>query len=248
MAAVRNALVRVARAWRALAPDQRLAAVAAIGLLVSMFLPWYQKNVVVDGRIVAPSITAFGVLSFIEAAIFLISVGVLALLFLRAERRAFHLPGGDGTVVFAAGLWAAFLLFVRVFSRPEVHGNGGTVGIQWGFFIAFVAAGALAYAGWRMRLAARAEPTAAQDPTTRVEPAPPRRPPAPAPRPRAGAAAGASPRQRPRRRPAGPEAPTQIAGQLSFEEDDDLPPPPAWDDPPRPARGSRRGGGAGEGT
>lgn len=196
----------MARAWRALAPDQRLAAVAAIALLASMFLPWYEKNVVVGRALVSDSLSAFAVLSFVEAAIFLVTAGVLALLFFRAERRAFHLPGGDGTVVFAAGAWSAFLLFVRVFSRPDVRGNGSTVGIQWGFFIAFLAAGGLAYAGWRMRLAHHAEPTAAQDPTTRVEPAPAR----PAPAARA----------RPRRRPtAGPDAPTRIAGQLSFEED-----------------------------
>jgi hypothetical protein len=220
VATSRNLLVRVARAWRGLAPDQRLAALAALGLLVSMFLPWYEKSVVIGRSLESDSLTAFGVLSFVEAAIFLVTCGVLVLLFFRAERRAFHLPGGDGTVVFAAGAWAAFLLFVRVFSRPEVHGNGSTIGIQWGFFIAFMAAGALAYAGWRMRSAARLEPTAAQDPTTRVEPAP-----LPATR-----RAGPAPRGRPSRRVAGPDDPTRIAGQLSFEEDEPLRPgeiPPA---------------------
>jgi hypothetical protein len=165
-------LTRVARAWRALAPEQRLAATAALALLLSMLLPWYEKNVVVGRALASDSLSAFGVFSFIEAAIFLVAAGVLALLFFRGERRAFHLPGGDGAVVLAAGLWAALLLFVRVFSRPHVEGHGGTVGIQWGFFVAFLAAGALAYAGYRVRVADRVEPTAAQDPTARVEPAP----------------------------------------------------------------------------
>jgi hypothetical protein len=70
----------------------------------------------------------------------------------------FHLPGGDGTVIFAAGLWATALIFYRVFDRPNVSGDAGTVGIQWGFFIAFVAAGALAYAGQRIRASDRPEP------------------------------------------------------------------------------------------
>src|SRR5205085_4599274 len=48
-----------------------------------------------------------------------------------------------------AGGWAALLIFYRVFSRPP--GNGLPVSIEWGFFLAFLAAGALAYAGWRMR-------------------------------------------------------------------------------------------------
>ena len=33
-----------------------------------------------------------------------------------------------------------------------------TVGIQWGFFFAFLAAAALALAGWRMRQAGHPEP------------------------------------------------------------------------------------------
>jgi hypothetical protein len=233
MVAARNALARLTRAWRSSAPEQRPAALAAVGLLLSMFLPWYEKNVVVGSgdkaRLASDSISAFGVLSFIEAAIFLVTLGVLALLFFRAERRAFHLPGGDGTVIFGAGMWAAFLLFVRVFSRPSVHGNGSTVGIQWGFFLAFLAAGALAYTGWRMRIAARAEPTTAQDPTARVDPVAALAPAtlgAPRPRPR-------GPAQRsPAGRRVSSEERTRIAGQLSFEEDDE-PPRPSWDEPPR---------------
>jgi hypothetical protein len=213
VATVRNGLVRVARAWRALDVEQRRAAAAAVALLVTMFLPWYEKNYFDHGRPVNDSISAFGAVSFIEAAIFLVSLGVLWLLFLRAERRAFHLPGGDGTVIFASGAWATFLLFWRVFDRPDVAGGGATVGIQWGFFLAFVAAGVLTFVGFRLRAGHLAEPTRAQDPTTRVEPTPPPRRPI------------TYTTQRRRRRPAGPEAPTQIAGQLSFEERPDEPPP-----------------------
>jgi hypothetical protein len=164
---------RVARAWMALAPDQRLAAVASIGLFASMFLPWYQKSTVPNGttRFVSSSVSAFGVFSFVEGAVLLVAVAVLALLFFRAERRAFHLPGGDGTVIMAAGIWIAVLLFYRVFDRPSISGSGGTVGIQWGFFIAFVAAGALAYAGSRVRAAHRPEPVpGAADERRRGEP------------------------------------------------------------------------------
>jgi len=211
---VRNGLVRMARAWRALDVEQRRAAVAAVALLLTMFLPWYEKNVVVGRDLASDSVSAFGDVSFIEAAIFLVTLGVLLLLFYRAEQRAFHLPGGDGTVIFGAGAWAAFLLFWRVFDRPDVGGAGATVGIQWGFFLAFVAAGALAFIGFRLRTSHQiAEPTRAQDPTTKVEPAP---------RPAQREIASAGPRRR--RRPAGPDAPTEIAGQLSFEESQDDPP------------------------
>lgn len=148
---------RLRAASGALDGDQRFAAGAALALLVTMFLPWYEKSVVVAGSksFAKDTISAFGAVSFVEAAIFLVSAGVLVLVLARAEGGKFHLPGGDGTVILAAGLWAAGLIFFRVFDRPDVSGDGGTVGIQWGFFVAFVAAGTLAYAGARMRAAAR---------------------------------------------------------------------------------------------
>jgi hypothetical protein len=215
----------MARAWRSLGPDQRLAAVAALGLLLAMFLPWYEKNVVPPGgrTFETDSVSAFGVLSFIEAAVFLVSGGVLVLLFARAERRAFHLPGGDGAVIFAAGLWAALLLFYRVFDRPNVSGEGGTVGIQWGFFVAFVAAGALAYAGQRVRAAHRPEPPLPYESPRAPSPSAanvPARDPARSPSPPAPVAP-VQPRRpdeprRPRRRDA-------LTEQLSLE---DPPPPP----------------------
>jgi hypothetical protein len=151
---------RLRTAYQALERDQRYAAGAAVALLLAMFLPWYEKSVVIPGSrsFTNTSISAFGAVSFVEAAIFLVSAGVLALLLARADQRPFHLPGGDGTVIFAAGLWATLLIFYRVFDRPNISGDGGTVGIQWGFFVAFVAAGALAVAGQRIRAAGRPEP------------------------------------------------------------------------------------------
>jgi hypothetical protein len=151
-------MTRLTRAWGALAPEQRLAAVAALALLITMFFPWYElqslnrKTGAIDSR----SISAFGDVSFVEAAVFLVAAGVIALLFARAERRDFHMPGSDGAVVMIAGGWATLLIFYRVFSRPTGHGY--PVGIQWGFFLAFVAAGTLTYAGWRMRATSTPEP------------------------------------------------------------------------------------------
>jgi hypothetical protein len=152
-------LRRIQRAAAELDPDQRLAGLAALALLVTLFLPWYQKSVAVAGRgLDSQNLTAFGVFTFVEAAIMLVALGVFALLFARGERRAFHLPGGDGTVILGAGAWAALLLLWRVFDRPDVEGVGATVGITWGFFFAFLAAAALAGAGWRIRQADRPEP------------------------------------------------------------------------------------------
>jgi hypothetical protein len=157
---VKASASRLRAACGALDGDQRFAAIAAGALLLAMFLPWYEKSVVIPGSqtFAKDSISAFGAVSFVEAAIFLVSAGVLVLVLARADGGRFHLPGGDGTVILTAGLWACALIFYRVFDRPNVSGAGGTIGIQWGFFVAFVAAGAVALAGERMRAAGRSEP------------------------------------------------------------------------------------------
>jgi hypothetical protein len=170
-----GALVRGRRAWRALTPEGRLAAFAALGLFVAMLLPWYQQNTFVQGRGIVPhDVSAFGVFSFVEAAVLLVAVGVVALLLARAERAAFHLPGGDGAVVMGAGLWAALLLVWRLFDKPGVDAGGVNVGVQWGIFFALAAAGLLAYAGSRMRRAQRpAAPLVRERPPTESPPPPP---------------------------------------------------------------------------
>ena len=152
---------RVRRSWAGLAREQRLAGGAALALFFTMFLPWYSKSYFARGRVFDDDLTAFGAFSFVEAAVLLVAAFVLAMLFARGERRAFHLPGGDGAVIMGAGLWAALLIAYRLFDAPDVKGTtqvGATIGLQWGIFIALLAACVLAYAGWRVRGAHRPEP------------------------------------------------------------------------------------------
>ncbi|HEU0317833.1 MAG TPA: hypothetical protein VFR49_10920, partial [Solirubrobacteraceae bacterium] len=156
---------RLRDAWTALTAEQRLAALAALVLWASMFLPWYGKSVTepIKGSLRAASYTlsAFGAFSFVEAAVLLVASAVLALLFARAERRAFHLPGGDGSVILLAGVWTGVLVFYRMLDKPGTMGNAQlttTIGLQWGIFVALGAAIGLAYAGTRLRAARRPEP------------------------------------------------------------------------------------------
>jgi hypothetical protein len=215
----RGVASRTRGAWRSLTPEQRLAAIAALALLASMLLPWYQEtgNAIVDGRLAAieDSKNAFQVYSFVEAAIFLVAAGVLVLMFARGERRAFHLPGGDGTVVLAAGLWVMFLIFYRQLDKPDGRQEGpinSSVGVQWGIFIAFLLGALLAYAGYRIRAAHVPEPD--------LDAAAPPAPPEPPTRPM-------------RQKPAAPAEPaTTVEGQLSFDEA----PAPAPEPPTQPVR------------
>jgi len=243
-------MTRLSSAWRALTPDQRLAGAASAALFVTMFLPWYQQNAVVNAPRAAPlqsrNLNAFQVFSFVEAAVLLVAVAVLYLLFARGERRSFQLPGGDGTVVFAAGIWVALLLILRLFDKPGIttHGVAANVGIQWGIFFALAAAGLLAAAGSRMRAGARPEPPLLRRPRRTQSPRRPE-PPLSSPggqsEPRDRAAIVLEPEEplaRAARRPPAPRtAPVQRAPrrpvssddatvQLSFE---DHPPDPAPD-------------------
>jgi len=171
---------RMSRAWRKLPSERKLAAGSAIGLFVTLFLPWYQETVIVnastkatDLRLTSASITGWGAFSFVEAAVLLVAVAVLVLLFFRAEDRAFHVPGGDGGVITAAGFWTGVLILWRIFDRAAGQDNHGqyltSSGIEWGIFIALGITGCLAYAGSRIRLAHEPEPPLP------AEPAPSRR-------------------------------------------------------------------------
>ncbi len=230
----RSAGSGIAHAWAVLNRDRRFAAVAAVALFATMFLPWYQQNAVVSAAKTAPLVSrnldAFAVFSFVEAAVLLVALAVLFLLFARADGRNFHLPGGDGAVVLAAGLWSALLLVLRLFDKPGVtqHGVAANVGVQWGIFFALAAAGLLAYAGSRMRVAQRPGP-----PLVR-RPKPPSQPPQ-EPEPEAQETVVLSHREsnprpvpvpatkRGRYPPAPGRAGTPSSEQLSFEDPPDLP-------------------------
>jgi hypothetical protein len=86
----------VLESWRCLNFEQRVAAVASTLVIVSTLGPF----------------------SFVEAAEALAAGSVLLLLWMRADRREFHLPLGDGSAIAAAGLWCAVLIATRMFDRP----------------------------------------------------------------------------------------------------------------------------------
>jgi len=162
---------------RELPVEHKLAGAAASALALTLVLPWYQKSFVPAGSrsFVQQNVSAFGVFSFVEAAVLLVAAGVLYLIWARSQRQAFHLPGGDGVVISVAGGWAVLLLVWRLFDKPEADGGAATVGLQWGIFAALLAAGALVAAGARVRAVDRPEPpNPAADAPAAPEPEPDR--------------------------------------------------------------------------
>jgi hypothetical protein len=154
---------------RSLSADQQRAGAAAVALFLTLFLPWYSHPIpALTGGTRADTVSGFEAFSFVEAAVLVVAAALLYLLYARAKRRAFHLPGGDGTAITVGGGWVAFLLVWRLFDKPDF--TPGPVGIEWGLFVALVVSAVLVAMGQRMRAAHAPEPPnpAADDDTWEV--------------------------------------------------------------------------------
>jgi hypothetical protein len=133
----------VRRGARSLPPDQRLAGIAALGILASLFLPWWRDP------LTGLSYWAVNRFTFIELALMLVAGSVLAGLYGRAEGHGFHLPLSDGTLVASAGIWSCVLVIARIADPPS---RGGVdYGLRWGFVVTLASGVLLAYAGVRAR-------------------------------------------------------------------------------------------------
>jgi hypothetical protein len=174
-------MAELARTFRLLGFEQKVAAVGAVLLAISTFGPF----------------------SFVEVAEILVAAGVLALLRARALGKEFHLPFGDGTVIAAAGIWAAVLIAVRLFDRPLGQN-----------LLALVCAAILTFAGALERAKRPADDLPPQ-------PARPPRPRAPRPPP-SSAEAPTEPLPPPEFRPYEPEEGEQL--RLGGEESKPQPP------------------------
>jgi hypothetical protein len=132
---------------RSLDPEQRVAGIAALGILVSLFTPWWRDPVF------GLSAWAVNRFTFIELALMLVAGSVLLLLFRRAQGRVFHLPLSDGTLATGAGLWCCLLVVVRALDPPTRSVASHTLDYdrRWGIVLCFAASALLAFVGLRGR-------------------------------------------------------------------------------------------------
>jgi hypothetical protein len=142
-----NLFVRIVRAWRALTREERVSAVAALALWLTMFLPWYSVTVVDSKTTAGASLSAWNAFGLVQAIVLLISLGTLVLLFVKGERRALGGEGGDAApIVVVGGFVAAVLILYAMFDRPG-GGHAVASGISWGIVIALLAAIWLTWTG-----------------------------------------------------------------------------------------------------
>jgi hypothetical protein len=132
---------------RALDPEQRLAGLGAIGVVISMFTPWWRDPVF------GLSYWAVSRFTWVELSLLLVAASVILLLLRRAQGRVFHLPLSDGTLAMGAGVWCCVLVIARVMDPPSRHVDGHTLDydLRWGFALCLASSLLLAFAGLRGR-------------------------------------------------------------------------------------------------
>jgi hypothetical protein len=132
---------------RSLDPEQRLAGLAAAGILLSLFTPWWRDPVF------GLSSWAVSRFTFEELALVLVAASVLLLLYRRAQGRVFHLPISDGTLAAGAGLWCCVLVVARTLEPPTrtVRDRVLDYDLRWGALLCLASGALLAFAGVQAR-------------------------------------------------------------------------------------------------
>jgi len=153
-----------------LSQGELIAGVSGLALLVVMFLPWYGVDVSVAGFSASESANAWEVFSGIDIVLFL--VGALAVGLAAARLAGVDLPPDlpVGAILAGAGALAVLLILFRILDVPGPDIPSGVesnidFGRKIGLFLGLLAAGGLAYGGYR---ALSESPTAGSTPRSDV--------------------------------------------------------------------------------
>ena len=115
-------MTRLGRAWRALGPEQRLAAIASIGLFVSMFLHWYSAGIGrVPGVRFRSAVNAWQ--AFAVSDIFILIAGLfgIAILVVTATQRTASLAQSVSSSSVIPVFVAAVIILFRTLDPPSVR-------------------------------------------------------------------------------------------------------------------------------
>lgn len=134
------------RVFRSLPPPARLAALGALAVPGSMLFPWY--GIEFSSGL---SLTGFDSFGLGQLAL-LITVGVALYLIVRCAG-GYQLPRPlrQGSLLAAAGVWAAILTGYLMLDKPdEISGRTG-IHLRYGIFFALGGSLALLFGGLRLR-------------------------------------------------------------------------------------------------
>jgi len=124
---------------RKLRRGEWLAALAGVGLIVSLGLDWYG----VRGR--EQTLSGFAAFDVIDVLLLLAAATGIALAVVQATRRAPALPVGLGVVTVIAGLLGLLLTLFRIANEP---GPDEFVDVRLGAYLGLLATTALTAGGW----------------------------------------------------------------------------------------------------
>jgi hypothetical protein len=139
---------KAAAAYGSLGRSGRLATLGALICAGSLLFPWYRAPFSPD--LVRTGLGSFG---FATAALLITLTAALVLLFELGRGRRPPLPLRDGTLLAAAGAWAALIVGFMMLDRPNstLAGFEDDYSLAYGIFIALGGAVLLTAAGLRMR-------------------------------------------------------------------------------------------------
>jgi hypothetical protein len=124
-----------------------IAVLGGLVLAESLFLPWYGLEVTVAGAEVGSSRSAWHAMAALDVLLFLIALAAVAGGVAVMRRSELSL------VPFAAGVAGLLLSVAGLVDLPEaevaaIGGDSAAVGLKIGGFVALVASGGIAYAGF----------------------------------------------------------------------------------------------------
>ena len=134
-----------------LSQGTKIAAGAAVVLLISTFLEWVHASVNL-GPIKASSGSSGFSEYFLGKLVALLAIGVIVVIVLAAKGSLPDLPLPTSMLIAGAGALSFLFALFHVFSTPggDVSGVGVDIGASYGVYVAMLAAAGVAFGGWRM--------------------------------------------------------------------------------------------------
>ncbi len=131
---------------------EKIAGIAGIVLLISLWLAWYSgakvNGIEVPG---AGSASGWEALSLIDIIVFITAVVAIASAFLAANEGDAGLPVALSAVVTALGALSVLLILFRIIDVPTgdiPDGVDVSIGRGFGIFVALIAAAGVTYGGY----------------------------------------------------------------------------------------------------
>jgi hypothetical protein len=143
-----------------LSQGELIAGISAVLLIIFMFFDWYgaKASGTIGGvhvsQVASGGADAWEAFSFIDILLFALALVTIAVAVLRGLNRSPDTPFSDSILMAGAGLIAVILILYRIIDTPDAGvGFTGPIHVEItrkvGIWLGLLAAGGMAYGGWR---------------------------------------------------------------------------------------------------